>query len=81
MTINNNILNQLNQDLSSYKNTKLMIVTKNQSIEDIETQYSKMFFNYTSLFPNYDKPNSFGFVKIELGLEEYYPNQFRTRLR
>ena len=41
MTINNNILNEINKDLSFYNNAKLMIVTKNQSIKDIESLISK----------------------------------------
>lgn len=41
MTINNNILNEINKDLSFYNNAKLMIVTKNQSIQDIESLISK----------------------------------------
>ena len=36
MTINKKILSKINSDLKGYPQSKLMIVTKNQSVEDVQ---------------------------------------------
>ena len=43
MTINNNNLSEIKSFLKSYKNSKLLIVTKNQSREDVSILISKNF--------------------------------------